>query len=131
MTSLRYLKVRPTQISQGTVLTQNKAIDGGAIFVLSPNDAATTSSASVSVPSVSLYAEGAVIAIEGAAFLKTQPSDVTAGKKRGAGGGIYASIGVITAQDSIFSKNVAATHGGGIRAVDNVSVCGELGAYYG
>ena len=111
------------EISQGTVLTQNKAIDGGAIFVLSPNDAATTSSASVSVPSVSLYAEGAVVAVRGGATLleNTAFGCYGPGKKRGAGGGIYASIGVITAQDSIFSKNVAATHGGGIRAVDNVA----------
>ena len=67
------------EISQGTVLTQNKAIDGGAIFVLSPNEAATTSSASVYVPSVPLYADGAVVAVRGGRrFMKTQPSDVTA-----------------------------------------------------
>jgi len=111
------------EISQNTVMTKNAAIDGGAIFVLSSSDAATTSSASGSTPSVSLYSEGAIVTVrEGAKLLENTASGCHGPvEKRGAGGGIYASVGIITAKDAIFSKNVAATHGGGIRAVDNVA----------
>ena len=111
------------EISQNTVMTKNAAIDGGAIFVLSSSDAATTSSASGSTPSVSLYSEGAIVTVrEGATLLENTAFGCHGpGEKRGAGGGIYASVGIVTAKDAIFSKNVAATHGGGIRAVDNVA----------
>jgi predicted outer membrane repeat protein len=111
------------EISQNTVMTKNAAIDGGAIFVLSSSDAATTSSTSGSTPSVSLYSEGAIVTVrEGATLLENTAFGCHGpGEKRGAGGGIYASVGIVTAKDAIFSKNVAATHGGGIRAVDNVA----------
>ena len=111
------------EISQNTVMTKNAAIDGGAIFVLSSSDAATTNSASDSTPSVSLYSEGAIVTVrEGATLLENTAFGCHGpGEKRGAGGGIYASVGIVTAKDAIFSKNVAATHGGGIRAVDNVA----------
>ena len=111
------------EVSQNTVMTKNAAIDGGAIFVLSSSDAATTSSASGSTPSVSLYSEGAIVTVrEGATLLENTAFGCHGpGEKRGAGGGIYASVGIVTAKDAIFSKNVAATHGGGIRAVDNVA----------
>ena len=111
------------EVSQNTVMTKNAAIDGGAIFVLSSSDAATTRSASGSTPSVSLYSEGAIVTVrEGATLLENTAFGCHGpGEKRGAGGGIYASVGIVTAKDAIFSKNVAATHGGGIRAVDNVA----------
>tara|TARA_B110000483_G_scaffold136556_1_gene163287 strand:+ start:293 stop:4375 length:4083 start_codon:yes stop_codon:yes gene_type:complete len=111
------------EISQNTVMTKNAAIDGGAIFVLSSSDAATTSSASGSTPSVYLYSEGAIVTVrEGATLLENTAFGCHGpGEMRGAGGGIYAIVGIITAKDAIFSKNVAATHGGGIRAVDNVA----------
>ena len=111
------------EVSQNTVMTKNAAIDGGAIFVLSSSDAATTSSTSGSTPSVSLYSEGAIVTVrEGATLLENTAFGCHGpGEKRGAGGGIYASVGIVTAKDAIFSKNVAATHGGGIRAVDNVA----------
>ena len=111
------------EISQNTILKKNAAIDGGAIFVLTSSDAATTSAVSSSTLLASLYSEGAVVTIRGGAQLleNTAFGCYGPGEKRGAGGGIYASVGIVTAKDSTFSKNVAATDGGAIRALDNVA----------
>jgi predicted outer membrane repeat protein len=107
-------------ISAGTVLQSNSATDGGAILIISSADAATTSSSGTTS---ALFSKGAVVNVQGGASLITNKAFgcYGPGKKRGAGGGIYASIGEIDISTTTFSKNIATTHGGGIRVINNVA----------